>query len=119
MSNIYDRVLITGGGGMLANALVLKLRSHRINPIAQDRAALDITAEDAGERIEERRPTLVINCAAYTKVDLAESERERAAEVNCNGAVRCARAAWRCGARFVHYSTDFVFDGTSHIPYKP
>jgi dTDP-4-dehydrorhamnose reductase len=68
---------------------------------------------------EDLRPTLVINCAAYTKVDLAEQEREKAFAANCTGAKNLAIVCQENGAKLVHFSTDFVFDGGSNRPYLP
>jgi dTDP-4-dehydrorhamnose reductase len=81
---------------------------------------LDITDSEAVERfILGRRPDLVINSAAHTAVDGAESEPEVAQRVNGDGARYVAISAASAGARLVHLSTDFVFDGASSVPYTP
>jgi dTDP-4-dehydrorhamnose reductase len=83
---VYDRILITGGGGMLAKAVVRQLRARGLEPIALDRTALDIASSEAvDDAFRSHRPTLVINAAAYTKVDLAEQETEAANRVNGKG----------------------------------
>jgi len=111
------RVLITGGRGQLARWV------QRTAPAAADIAALsrqelDITDAAAVERaIQEMRPQLVVNCAAYTQVDRAEAEKEQAFAVNAEGAGNLAKSAERAGAKFIHVSTDFVFDGHSSRPY--
>ena len=70
-----------------------------------------------GEQIEARRPDIVINAAAYTAVDKAETEPELASAINRDGAAAVARAAKRLGVPFVHISTDYVFDGRKAQPY--
>jgi len=118
---VYDRILITGGGGMLAQSLIRVLRERGHDPTALARAELDI-AQDAPrvmEQIIARKPSLILNCAAFTKVDACEDEHKLANRINGFGAGYVAAAAAAIGASFVHYSTDFVFDGTSTRPYLP
>lgn len=116
-------VLITGGGGMLANAFINK--TQRILPrcpsaISIPRCSLDITDESAVLReIESIEPTIVINCAAYTKVDLAEQNEADASRINGDAVAILARACRQFGAKLVHFSTDYVFDGTLRRPLKP
>jgi dTDP-4-dehydrorhamnose reductase len=119
---IYDRILITGGGGMLAKALVRALRARDLDPIVLDRAALDITDDDQVRQVLEKSglPTLVLNCAAFTKVDLCEEQPQVANAVNASGAAHLAKWATLYGVqRLVHFSTDFVFDGAARRPYRP
>jgi dTDP-4-dehydrorhamnose reductase len=86
--------------------------------VGRDRA--DITdAAAVGALVDRLRPGLIINAAAYTAVDRAEVEREAAYAVNDQGAGNVAAAAARAGARLVHVSTDFVFDGRKGRPYLP
>jgi dTDP-4-dehydrorhamnose reductase len=89
---------------------------HEVTPRA--RGELDITdlAGVAGA-VDAVRPDVVVNCAAYTNVDGAESEREIAHAVNGSGAGNVARAAVENGARIVHVSSDYVFDGAKGAPY--
>ena len=68
--------------------------------------------------MRELRPSIVVNAAAYTAVDRAESEREQAFAINAVGPGVLAEQAKRIGALLVHYSTDYVFDGRSHVPYS-
>ena len=119
MMPIYDRVLITGAGGMLARALIRALRSRGIEPVALDRAALDITDLDQVRAAFDSSPTLVLNSAAYTKVDLAETERDRAMAVNGEALKNLSRFAQLHRAALVHFSTDYVFDGTLTRPLRP
>lgn len=119
-SQTPDRVLITGGGGMLAKALGLSLRKRGRMPIVRDRAALDVTRADDVRRVfDAHTPTVVFNCAAHTKVDLCEEQEDLASAINGTGAENLARAAKDQGARLVHFSTDFVFDGSGTRPYRP
>jgi dTDP-4-dehydrorhamnose reductase len=80
-------------------------------------AELDITSSgDVNVLIEARRPEVVFNCAAYNAVDKAQTDPEAYA-VNALGPLHVATACRRAGAAFVHFSTNFVFDGTSDEPY--
>lgn len=79
---------------------------------------LDITLEDeVSNFISRHKPDIIINCAAYTNVDKCETEREKAFALNALGPKYIAAAAKGCGARVIHISTDFVFDGNSNRPY--
>lgn len=110
------RVLITGAGGQLGRALVDAYDDHDV--VALPRAALDITDEAAVERIvDEVRPNLVLNAAAYTKVDACEADPEPAWRANAAGPWWLARACARQDVPIVHFSTDYVFDGDSDRPY--
>lgn len=112
------KVLITGAGGQLGAELVRTLEGDRIDTLALKRMDLDIT--DRGKVLSVVRdvaPDVVINSAAYTAVDQAESDRESAFEVNARGAAFVAEAAKEAGALIIHISTDFVFDGNKSSPY--
>jgi len=108
------RYLITGGGGMLATDLAEKLASRDL--VTLTRAQLDIT-DDAAVRVAVAGFDVVINAAAYTKVDDAETNEATAHLINAVGAGNLARAAHSAGARLVQPSTDYVFDGTASTPY--
>jgi len=113
------RVLVTGAGGQVASAFV-KLAPAGAEVRALGHRELDIADRDAVMRVvREASPEAVVNAAAYTAVDKAESERDQAFRVNAEGAGHLAAAAHACGARCMHISTDFVFDGTATHPYKP
>ncbi|WP_405608628.1 dTDP-4-dehydrorhamnose reductase [Streptomyces sp. NBC_00076] len=111
--------LVTGAGGMLGRDVVEELRGRDEEVIGLDRAALDITRPEAVEgAFAEHRPDIVVNCAAYTAVDDAETDEERALAINGDGPRLLARAAAGQGARLVHVSTDYVFSGEARTtPY--
>lgn len=113
------RALVTGAAGQLGVEL-LKTAPLHVECVGLSRDQCDIsdpTASDAAIAIH--RPDVVINTAAYTGVDEAESHSELAHAVNAAGAGNVARAAERAGARIIHISTDYVFDGETREPYSP
>ncbi|MGY8815925.1 MAG: dTDP-4-dehydrorhamnose reductase [Gammaproteobacteria bacterium] len=113
------KVLITGKNGQVGKDLV-KSVPKGIELFAFARHELDITSQQALiEKIDEIKPDYIINAAAYTAVDKAETEQENAFQVNAIGAGYLANAAREISARLIHLSTDFVFDGTKSTPYKP
>ncbi|MFN0219054.1 MAG: dTDP-4-dehydrorhamnose reductase [Hyphomicrobium sp.] len=114
------RLLIAGGQGQIAKALVDVAPSRsEITAFAVGRPALDICEVRTIERaFGEIRPNVVINTAAYTNVDQAESEPERAMALNRDGARLLAAAAARRGVPIIHLSTDYVFDGAATRPYR-
>ncbi|MER5910879.1 dTDP-4-dehydrorhamnose reductase [Streptomyces sp. NPDC001982] len=113
------RWLVTGAGGMLGRDTVEELHRRGADVTGLDRATLDITQPDAVRRaFEEHRPDVVVNCAAYTAVDDAETDEARALTINGEGPRLLARACAASGARLVHVSTDYVFDGEARAtPY--
>ena len=112
------RLLVTGAGGMLGRAVVEAAQRLGHDVCAATRGELDITDASAVQRaVAQRRPHAVINCAAYTDVDGAETDRETAGAVNGAGAGNVAAAAAEVGARIVHVSTDYVFDGSKREPW--
>lgn len=111
------RVVITGGGGQLAQALV-RSAPQNIEVHSLDRASCDITVRSSiEEALDSLAPALVINAAAFTAVDVAEKEESRAFAVNEGGARNVAEVCASVGATVVQVSTDFVFDGTRSTPY--
>ena len=109
-----SRVLVTGGRGMLGQDLLPALAAHDVT--APGRADLDIT-DEAAVRAAVAGHDVVVNLAAYTAVDAAEEHEEEARAINATGAGILARAAAEAGARIVHVSTDYVFDGSAASPY--
>ena len=117
---LYDSILITGGGGMLARAFAAVLGEHGRRPTVAGRADCDVADAGAVAATFERvKPTLLINCAAYTKVDLAEKEAEAARVANAVAPGVLAGACRRHGTTMVHFSTDYVFDGSIRRPLRP
>jgi dTDP-4-dehydrorhamnose reductase len=117
--DVYQRVIITGGGGMLARSLAETLKSRDVGASLLGRAALDIADEKSVQQMfREHRPTLVLNCAAHTKVDLCEDEPAKADAINGYAVGTLAMLCREYGSTLVHYSTDFVFDGTAKRPYR-
>jgi len=111
--------LITGANGQLGWELQ-RTRPDDWEIIALSRTELDITDSAAVAALfKKHQPDLVINAAAYTAVDKAESEKDDAYEVNAHGAANIAKAVENSGARLIHISTDFVFDGRKSQPYLP
>lgn len=112
------RTLIFGGTGMLGRAVAAEGRRRRHPVLALSHAQGDITdPARVAYWVEAFRPQVLINCAAFTRVDACEEERDRAFEVNARGVAHVATAAERSGARLVHISTDYVFDGEAREPY--
>ena len=112
-------VWVLGAEGMLGSALVKKYQEGGVSVVGssrQDADILDLPRLIA--RAHEIRPTLIVNCAAFTDVDRAEKEPEAAFAVNAQGAENVAVAAKGCGAHLVHISTDYVFNGEGKTPYQ-
>lgn len=107
------KILITGARGQLGTALQRSLEKHDLEPLS--RADLDISNRlQVQEKIRVVMPDLVINTAAYTQVDQAESDSAAAYEINESGAAYLAESASDLGIPVVHISTDYVFDGHSN-----
>ncbi|MEW2615325.1 dTDP-4-dehydrorhamnose reductase [Streptomyces sp. NPDC047880] len=113
------RWLIAGAGGMLGRDVVEELTRRGETVVGLGRAALDITDPGAVDAaVREHRPGLVVNCAAYTAVDDAETDEGRALEINGDGPRLLARACAAHDARLIHVSTDYVFSGEARTtPY--
>ncbi|MGC4031836.1 MAG: dTDP-4-dehydrorhamnose reductase [Tepidisphaeraceae bacterium] len=120
MSNTFDRILVTGGKGMLAFAFKQKFAGSQLNVTFADRSICDVCDEESCDRaFRDLQPTLVLNCAAYTKVDLAEKERDSADQCNGYGVGHLAELCRDYNAMLVHFSTDYVFDGSISRPLQP
>ena len=114
------RILVTGADGQLGNEMqVLAKENPQHTYYFTDVQELDICDKQAvWAYIAEKRIELIVNCAAYTAVDKAEDNPELAYKLNCEAAKELASAAQFNGAAMIQVSTDYVFDGTAHIPYK-
>jgi dTDP-4-dehydrorhamnose reductase len=119
MQERRPKVLITGAGGQLGSELQATAPgSWQVIPCGS--AELDVTRRETVLKVIAReQPTVIIHAAAYTDVDGAEREVERAEDVNAAGALNVAAAAREAGARVIYISTDFVFDGAIGHPYAP
>src|SRR5271166_4492014 len=112
-------ILVAGRRGQLAHALSELAERRSVPLIAVGRPNLDIEDENSIDTVVGRlQPGLIVNAAAYTAVDRAESEPQRAFAVNRDGAARLATVAGRLGIPHIHVSTDYVFDGCKHHPYR-
>ncbi len=113
------RWLITGAGGMLGSDLRDELLARDEDVVALAKGDLDITSHENVIRfVSDAKPQVIVNCAAYTKVDLAETEESLANAINGSAVEFLANAANRVEASLVQVSTDFVFDGSSTTPYE-
>lgn len=117
-----ERLVISGGGGQLGTSLTALAADRGRDVLALTSAQWDITDPAAAERIIQRGD-VVVNCAAYTNVDGAESDEARAYAVNETGPEHLARACAKAGARLIHVSTDYMFTGpppeSGAHPYEP
>jgi dTDP-4-dehydrorhamnose reductase len=112
------RWMVTGAGGMLGCDLVSMLRDQDADVTALTRRDLDITDPAAvAAAVQRSRPDVVVNCAAWTAVDLAEAHEDEALAINGAGAAQVAAACAQAGARMIQLSTDYVFAGTATRPY--
>jgi dTDP-4-dehydrorhamnose reductase len=115
--SVHARTLITGGGGQLASDLE-ELLGERGHVWSRSREELDITDDDAvAAAISAFGPTVVYNCAAYHNVDVCEDTEDRAFAVNARAVKRLAQRCTERGARLVHLSTNYVFDGSGERPW--
>lgn len=113
------RVLVTGANGQLGMDVVQSLKSQKQTVYGYGRNELDVTdIEQVSKKLNEIKPNVVIHCAAHTKVDLAESEPERAFRVNAYGSRNIAVISEQINAKLVYVSTDYVFNGRSERPYN-
>ena len=113
------RVLITGANGQLGHEMRNVLNGDdRFEAIFTDVAELDICdAEAVNRAVADNRVDYIVNCAAYTQVDKAEDNVELCRKINATAVENLARAAAACGARMIHVSTDYVFNGRGYRPY--
>jgi len=116
MAGAEARIAILGGKGMLGSDLATACRRQGYEPIVLDLPEFDITNAGQLERAVSEAD-LIVNCAAYTNVDGAESEAEPAHEVNAEAVGRLGAVAGAAGKWILHISTDFVFDGKGDEPY--
>jgi dTDP-4-dehydrorhamnose reductase len=112
------KIVVTGAAGMLGSEVVAAANAVHHEVVGLTRHDVDVTNFDAVvERFERELPAVVVNCAAWTDVDGAEENEDTAYLVNADGAGNVAAAAAHVGARVIHISTDYVFDGSKADPY--
>ena len=113
-----ERILLLGGSGILGSEVLVRLQSENFDYVAPTSTDLDITNMDQLlSVISEFKPVWIINCAAWTNVDGAESSFEEARELNATAVENIGIAADLFECRVIHISTDYVFDGESSEPY--
>jgi len=111
-----SRILVTGAAGQLGAAVVSRCADLEVT--MHTRSTLDIAdAASVARAVAAAAPQVIVNCAAFNDVDGAEDRAVEALAVNAFGVRNLARAADEAGATLVHYSTDFVFDGSADVPY--
>ena len=114
------KILITGSNGQLGRCLQDRVSQYDFEVVPTDADVLDITQETAvSSFILQHKPDLIINAAAYTAVDKAETERELAIQVNEAGPANLAKMCAELDIPMIHVSTDYVFDGLGITPYRP
>ncbi len=111
-------ILVTGRNGQVGWELVRRGEKYGVSVVGLTRQELDICDDEAVRRaLQDHKPNVLINAAAYTAVDRAESDSEEAFRVNRDGVACLAKACVAANVPFIHVSTDYVFDGKSSIPY--
>lgn len=117
-NEMMRKVIVFGGGGQLGVELCREFDKRGWNVVRVDRQTLDITDPQKVEgAVAQADPQVVVNAAAYNQVDIAENEALAAFQVNALAVRNMAMACRQADARLVHYSTDYVFDGTKGEPY--
>lgn len=113
------KIVVIGNRGMLGQDLMVRLKQTEHETVGLDIPEIDITKPaETSSRLKDLTPGLIVNCAAYTAVDKAESEADLAFLVNRDGAANLANACKSLGIPLIHISTDYVFDGKSRRPYR-
>ena len=112
------RTLVTGATGQVGGALVRAL-AEQVPIVAADRTRLDLARPwEIASVLDQIGPELIINAAAYTAVDRAEDERDLAIRINADAPGAMAQWAASRGVPLIHFSTDYVFDGTGNRPWR-
>jgi dTDP-4-dehydrorhamnose reductase len=115
-----QRIMLLGANGLLGKVFAAELKRRGSDNVCLDRTACDVKNSGQLDHVFELfAPAIVINCTAYTKVDLAETESDQAFAINATGVANLAKVCRDYRAKLIHFSTDFVFDGTASKPYQP
>ncbi|MFK5913747.1 MAG: dTDP-4-dehydrorhamnose reductase [Woeseiaceae bacterium] len=113
-----DKILLLGANGQVGWELQRSLTLlGEVNVCGKHEANFE-NLEELGQLVDDYQPTIIVNAAAYTAVDKAESEPERVAQINAVAVKLLAQKAKQLNAWLVHYSTDYIFDGSNSVPYK-
>jgi len=113
------KIVVYGSNGQLGWELMRRFKRLGVSAKGMDLPHDDVTDKDGVQfAIRSETPQIIINASAYTAVDQAETERETAFKVNRDGPAYIAQACSHANIPLIHVSTDYVFDGTSHVPYK-
>ena len=111
--------LVTGAAGQLGTEIQLALKNAGVECFPLSSRELDITNEtNVNEAIDKYRPEIILNAAAWTDVDRAETEKKRVFEVNADGPMNLAKASKNHGSTLIHISTDYVFSGIGKEPWQ-
>lgn len=114
------KILVTGSGGMLAKQIIHHFKNEKINITGLKKEELNITnTAQLKEKIEHHKPDIIINCAAYTKVDMAELEKDRAFMLNALAPYHLSETCKKNNIFLIHISTDYIFSGDKKEPYHP
>ena len=114
------KVLILGAGGLTGRYLVRECKRRGMEAVAYPKQELDISKADiARDTLAKEKPELVINSASLTSLEICEGNPVLSRKVNCEAPEEWAKECGRDGARFVHLSTDYIFDGKKSAPYLP
>ncbi|AZQ43127.1 dTDP-4-dehydrorhamnose reductase [Nonlabens ponticola] len=112
------KILLAGANGMLGISMQQALVDHDLIALGSDELDISCT-RDITAAIIRYRPNYFINCAAYTAVDLAETEVEKAYKINATAVRQLAQICEHHRVTLIHFSTDYVFDGNATLPYRP
>lgn len=113
------KIIVTGSKGQLGTDVVAELIRNGIEPIEADLPELDITDSDAVEAlVSQSNADAVIHCAAFTNVDIAETDREICRRINAEGTLNIARSCSEHNIKMLYISTDYVFSGEGEIPFE-
>ena len=113
------KIIVTGSKGQLGTDVVAQLIANGIEPIGADLPELDITDSDAVESfISQSGADAVIHCAAFTNVDIAETDKETCRRINADGTLNIARSCAKHDIKLLYISTDYVFSGEGEIPFE-